>query len=81
MRAAQVTSLTGPAGVEVRDIDELDEDRDSDSFENRIDSDDDGDLIPTADEEPESNNGNPLDDDWDNDGTPDFLDAAERAAG
>ncbi|MCB9675143.1 MAG: hypothetical protein H6737_08495 [Alphaproteobacteria bacterium] len=60
---------------EVRDIDELDEDRDSDSFENRIDSDDDGDLIPTADEEPESNNGNPLDDDWDNDGTPDFLDA------
>jgi hypothetical protein len=45
---------------------------DGDGFIDALDSDDDGDGIPTLSEDT-NGNGNPLDDDTNNDGTPDYL--------
>jgi len=49
-------------------------DTDGDGLNNHRDPDDDGDGIPTADEDADGN-GDPMNDDSDGDGTPDYLDA------
>jgi len=49
-------------------------DTDGDGLVNRIDVDDDGDRIPTREEEPESNDSNPANDDSDGDCIPNYVD-------
>ncbi len=49
-------------------------DTDSDGLVDRIDTDDDNDKISTFEEWSQTNDNNPLNDDWDNDTTPDYLD-------
>jgi hypothetical protein len=53
----------------------IDEDTDNDGSFDFADGDDDGDGIPTI-EEDYNGNGNPLDDDTNNNGIPDFREAA-----
>jgi hypothetical protein len=55
-------------------------DTDGDTIFDNLDPDDDGDGIPTADED-RDNDGDPTNDDYDNDGTPDYLDPDDDGDG
>jgi hypothetical protein len=55
-------------------------DTDGDTIFDNLDPDDDGDGIPTADED-RDNDGDPTNDDYDSDGTPDYLDPDDDGDG